>query len=277
SPGLRPRGRRGWWSVPSSALDRQPVTESGNRLQAHACVGALRKLAPQPLDVRVDGMVVEVVRITPHLVSQLRARQDSLRVRGQHGEQVEFGHRQRDLVFAHPDPASGVVDLQRAAAQLDRLRTGPGFDDVVALETADLGDQHADGHVVFDHQDAPPATWCSAAQLFVGGAKPTRRDSRAERFGLRIRITRFSPPSSTLASSQPSAAASWRTLTTVTPSLTWAKIRTLVEYSHSRLGYPTDGTRPAAVPRAPSGWGWAGSSGSSSGSSSNRGSIVRRL
>ena len=46
----------------------------------------------------------------------------------------------------------------------------------------------------------------SGGQLCAGGANPTLRDSRAERFERLIRRTRFSPPSITSASSQPSAA-----------------------------------------------------------------------
>src|SRR5207253_10742017 len=165
-----------------------------------------------------------------------------------------------------------------APAQLDGLRARTGFDYVMTLKPADLGHKHSHGNVVLDHQDASTSTRWRAAQFCVGGAKPTRRDSRAERFGLRIRITRLSPPSITLARSHPSAAASWMTLTRVTPSATWVTLRTLVENSHSRVGSPTAGTSPAAAPRAPSGEaGCAGSSGSSSGSSSNRGSIVVRL
>src|SRR5438094_125267 len=204
------------------------------------------------------------MRVTPHLVAELRARQHPLGVSGQDREEVELGHRQRDLVFADLHPPSGVVDLQRADAHLD---------DVVSLEAADLGHEHPHGHVVLDDEDATPAARWWAAQLGFGGAKPTRRDSRAERFGLRIRITRLSPPSTTLASSHPSAAASWSVLTSVVPSATWATLRTRVENSHSRLGSPTAGISPAAAPRAPSGWAGAGSSGSSSGPSSNLGSI----
>ena len=96
----------------------------------------------------------------------------------------------------------------------------PSRNRTMALEPADLRHQHAHRHVVLDHKDAPTTARRSAAQLVAGGAKPTRRDSRAERFGLRIRITRLSPPSITLARSQPSAPASCRTFTTVTPSAT---------------------------------------------------------
>src|SRR6058998_931646 len=292
------------------------------------------------------------MRVTPHLVAELRARQHPLGVRGQDREEVELGHRQRDLVFADLHPPSGVVDLQRADAQdplsaaagfreggaakvrvdargkdagveglgdvvvgadletddlvhlgraagehdhradhtlatqladylgaadvwehpvhkhqvrlraateLDGLRARSRLDDVVSLEAADLGHEHPHGHVVLDDEDSTAAARWWAAQPGFGGAKPTRRDSRAERFGLRIRITRLSPPSTTLASSHPSAA--------------WATLRTRVENSHSRLGSPTAGISPAAAPRAPSGWAGAGSSGSSSGSSSNLGSI----
>src|SRR5438309_2359409 len=107
-----------------------------------------------------------------------------------------------------------------APAQLDCLRARACLDYVMTLKPADLGHEHSHGNVVLDHEDASTSTRWRAAQFCVGGAKPTRRDSRAERFGLRIRITRLSPPSITLASSQPSAAASCRTLTTVTPSPT---------------------------------------------------------
>src|SRR5579864_197545 len=137
----------------------------------------------------------------------------------------------------------------------------------MTLEPANLGDEHPHGNVVFDDQDPPASARRGCDQPDLGGAKPTRRVSRAARLGRRIRITRFSPPSSTLASSHPSAPASWRTLTTVTPSASWATVSTLVEYSQSLLGSPTEGTIPVAVARAPSGCAGWGSSGSSSGSS----------
>src|SRR5690348_1556602 len=129
----------------------------------------------------------------------------------------------------------------------------------MALEPAHLGDEHPHWDIVLDDENSPAAARRRGAQPVLGGAKPTRRVSRAARFGRRIRITRFSPPSSTLASSHPSAPASWRTLTTVTPSASWPTVTTLVEYSQSLVGSPTEGTNPVATPRAPSGCAGCGS------------------
>src|SRR5229473_7666105 len=109
------------------------------------------------------------------------------------------------------------------------------------LQPANLRDEVPDRRVVLDDQNAPLPTRPGGGQLGVGGANPTRRVSRDERFGLLNRSTRFSPPSTTSASSQPSAPASLRTLTRLPPSTTSVTVRTWVAYSHSRLGMPTDG------------------------------------
>ena len=246
-------------------------------------------------------MVIEVVRIAPHLVAQLRAGQHTLGVRGEDRQEVELGHGQGDLLVAHLDAPRSVVDLKRtngeyalsptagfgqgrapevrvdprgedarverlgdvvvradlqtnylvhlcgaagehdhgardaltsqlandvraadvgehpvdqtevgvgAGGELDGLRAGAGLHDVMALQAAHLGDQHADRHVVLDDEDSTSTTGWRCGQLRVGGANPTRRCSRTERFGRRIRSTRLSPPSITSVSSHPSGAAS---------------------------------------------------------------------
>src|SRR6202165_1882381 len=314
--------------------------------------------------MRIDRVVVQVVRITPHLVTQLRSRQHALWICGEHREQVELGHGEQDLLVADLHATRGVVDLQGADAedaltagarlgqrrtpqvrvdpgredarverlgdvvvganletddlvhlgrpagqhdhraeepltaqladdlsaadvrqhpvdqhevwlgargQLDRLRAGRRFERLVALELADLGDEHPDWSVVLDHENAPLAARGRGGQLCFGGANPTRRDSCAERLGLRIRRTRFSPPSITSVRSQPSAPASFRSLTNVTPSTSWATVRTCVENSHSRMGSPTVGTIPEAAAPSPGWFAWSGSSGAFGGGLSGRG------
>src|SRR5207247_4847751 len=57
---------------------RQAVTEARHRVEHDARLGMPRQLAPQPLHVRVDRVVVQVVRVAPHLVAQLGAGQHAL-------------------------------------------------------------------------------------------------------------------------------------------------------------------------------------------------------
>src|SRR6266849_5270253 len=142
------------------------------------------------------------------------------------------------------------------------------------LQPANLRDEVPDRRVVLDDQNAPLPTRPGGGQLGVGGANPTRRVSRDERFGLLNRSTRFSPQWTTSASSQPSAPASLRIFTRLLPSTTWAQVRTRVAYSHSRVGIPTDGMWVAAAAPSP-GAGWSGSSGSSGSSSRWSGTLQR--
>src|SRR5207302_3269682 len=79
---------------------RQAVTEARYRVEHDARLGMPRQLAPQPLHVRVDGVIVEVVRIAPDLVAQLGAGQHALGVGREHGDEVELGHGERDLLIA---------------------------------------------------------------------------------------------------------------------------------------------------------------------------------
>ena len=65
----------------------------------------------------VDRVVIEIVRITPDLVPQLRPRQHAFRIGRKDREEVELGHRERDLLLADLDAAGGVVDLQRTDAE----------------------------------------------------------------------------------------------------------------------------------------------------------------
>src|SRR5205823_3407743 len=156
----------------------------------------------------------------------------------------------------------------RGATQLDRVRAVCGFERLVALLANDLGHERANRTVVLDHQHAPLAADGDGRQVCVGGANPTRLASRCPRFGRLIRSTRFSPPSTMSARSQPSPAESFRTCTSVLPSVTCARVRTWVEYSHSRLGSPTEGTiRVGAFAPLSGALGDSGSSGSSGSSS----------
>src|SRR3979411_2875339 len=108
-----PIGRSSLMCPPGlNVLDRQTVTEARHRLEGHTWVGQIRQLAPETLDVRVHGVIVEVVRVAPHLVAKLGARENAFGIRGKHCEEVELGHRQRDLFAPDLDPPRGVVDLQ---------------------------------------------------------------------------------------------------------------------------------------------------------------------
>src|SRR6266567_4798947 len=101
---------------------RQAVTQARHRVEHDARLGMPRQLASQPLHVGVDRVVVEVVRVAPDLVAQLGAGQHALRVGGEHCDEVELGHGERDLLVADPHASRRVVDLHRSDRE-QALRT----------------------------------------------------------------------------------------------------------------------------------------------------------
>src|ERR1700682_6345483 len=110
-----PMGRRSLTYPPGlNGLDGETVTQAWDGLEADAGVGQIRQLAPETLNVRIHRVIVQIVRVAPHLVAKLGSCEDALGIRCEHGKKIELGHGQRDLVVPHLDPPGGIVDLERA-------------------------------------------------------------------------------------------------------------------------------------------------------------------
>src|SRR5882724_3824967 len=79
-------------SAAESIRDADAIAHRAHRLDALAGVA---QLAPQPLDVRLDGAGVGVERIVPHAAQQLLARAHLAFALDEELEQAELEQRQR--------------------------------------------------------------------------------------------------------------------------------------------------------------------------------------
>src|SRR5947208_17158585 len=95
----------------------EPVAKAGDGLDRDAGFAARLQLLAQALDVRVDGVIVDVRQVAPDLLQELCPGQDAARVGRQQGEEVELGHGELDLLVADPYPPPLGVDLDAAQAE----------------------------------------------------------------------------------------------------------------------------------------------------------------
>src|SRR6188768_2096765 len=115
------------------ARRKRPAIASPRRL-AHLVAGAshgedqLRphrvglELRAQPVDVRRHGVLVTVVRVAPHRVEQLRAREHVPGMAREVQQEVELERREVDRMAAVADLALGRLHLEIAVADRLRLR-----------------------------------------------------------------------------------------------------------------------------------------------------------
>src|SRR5512135_1111585 len=123
-----PRRTTGLIGVPRarSARSRQPVAAAAHGLDQPVVAERLEREA-QPADVDVDGALLDVDVITPHVVEQLRTRVHALGPREEEAQQAELGRSQRDGLAGSRHAVRRRIELQRSGREhlLRRLGRAP--------------------------------------------------------------------------------------------------------------------------------------------------------
>ena len=83
-------------------------------------------LGAQAVDVGRHGVLVAIVRVTPHRIEQLGAREHMARVRGEMQQEIELERREVEQLAALANLALGGQDFERAVADGGRNFGGAG-------------------------------------------------------------------------------------------------------------------------------------------------------
>src|SRR5215471_21476049 len=102
--------------INESILFLPPVPQTVHRVDARELRVALLELAPQALDVAVDGALGDVSVVGISLFHELLARLDVSGMARQRLEQQKLGHRERDRLAVPSGEVPQAVELEQAGA-----------------------------------------------------------------------------------------------------------------------------------------------------------------
>ena len=128
---------------------REPVAAAAHRLDQPVLPERLEREAQAP-DVDVDGALLDVDVIAPHLIEQLRARVHALGTREQEAQQPKLGRTERNRPAVDRHAMRRGIELERAGSERFLRRLGRAPPQHRLDPRLELARRERLGHVVVD-------------------------------------------------------------------------------------------------------------------------------